>query len=163
MHSKILREMLFFNISSSLIPTFGGRKHWLLDMEDSTNYAWSNFLNEKSDLKNVIMSLIGNLKTKDNIQVWHLNSDNAGEKDDFKGACIHEGMGMEFEYTTPGTLQQNGQVHWKYATLFNWVHVMLKGGKFSSFLHNDLLVNTTNTATLLKNNLISPKSDLSLF
>ena len=37
--SKILGERLFFDISSPLTPTVGGKKHWLLVMEDSSDYA----------------------------------------------------------------------------------------------------------------------------
>ena len=37
--SKILGEKLFFDISSPLTPTFGGKKHWLLVIEDSSKYA----------------------------------------------------------------------------------------------------------------------------
>ena len=39
-HSKFLRERLFFDISSPSTPTFGGKKHWLLVMEGSSNYAF---------------------------------------------------------------------------------------------------------------------------
>ena len=37
--SKILGERLFFDSSSSLNAISGGKEHWLLVMEDSTNYA----------------------------------------------------------------------------------------------------------------------------
>ena len=43
-HFKIFRERLFFHISSLYPPTFGGKKHWLLVVEESTDFAWSNFL-----------------------------------------------------------------------------------------------------------------------
>ena len=39
--SKILGERLFFDISSPLSSTLGGKKHWLMVVEDSTNYAWN--------------------------------------------------------------------------------------------------------------------------
>ena len=41
--SKILAAKIYFDISSPLTPTFGDKKHLLLVVEDSTNYAWSNF------------------------------------------------------------------------------------------------------------------------
>ena len=40
---KILGENLFFDISFPSTPTFGGKKHWLLVIEDSTGYKWSFF------------------------------------------------------------------------------------------------------------------------
>ena len=38
-----------------------------------------------------------------------------------------DGVGMHFEYTVPGTPQQNGFVEWTVATMFNKVHAMLNG------------------------------------
>ena len=42
-HQIHCNEMLqmHFNISSPSTPTLDGKKHWLLVIEDSTNYAWS--------------------------------------------------------------------------------------------------------------------------
>ena len=45
--SKILGERLFLDIISPPSPTFWGKKHWLLVMKGSNNYAWSFFLKEK--------------------------------------------------------------------------------------------------------------------
>ena len=67
----------------------------------------------------MMMGLVKNLKSKYNIQVQYLCYDNTGENVDFEKACKQEGMGMEFEFTTPGTPQWNGQVKWKFTTLFN--------------------------------------------
>ena len=78
-----------------------GKKHWLLVIGDSTDHAWSYFIKEKLDLKNV-MSPIKNLKTKKNIQGQYLCCDNLRENVNFERACKQEGIGMEFEYTAPG-------------------------------------------------------------
>ena len=51
----------------------------------------------------------------------------------------------------------------RMATLFNQVHSMLNGRKFSAFLRNSLWVKATNTATLHENNLVTPNKDLSPF
>ena len=61
-HSKMLGERLFFDISFPSPPTFGGKKHWLLVIEDSSNYTWSIFLKEKSDLAFVMLGFINILK-----------------------------------------------------------------------------------------------------
>ena len=39
--SNILGGQPLFDISSLLNPTFEGKKHWLLVIEDSTDFAWS--------------------------------------------------------------------------------------------------------------------------
>ena len=53
--SKILGDRLFFNISSLSSSTFGGKEHWLLVMEDSSDYGWGFFLKEKSNLAVVVL------------------------------------------------------------------------------------------------------------
>ncbi len=62
------------------------------------------------------------------------NCNNAGENVSLQKAYKQEGLGMFFEYTTPGTPQQNGRVEQKFATLYNRVRAMLNGGKFTSSL-----------------------------
>ena len=47
-------ERLSFDISS---PSLGGEKHWILVVEDSTDFAWSYFY-KKIRIKNVMMSLV---------------------------------------------------------------------------------------------------------
>ena len=56
-------KVLGFNISSSLTTIFGGKKHWLLVIEDSSDYAWGYFLKDKSTLKNVMLGIVNDLKT----------------------------------------------------------------------------------------------------
>ena len=53
---KVLEEMLFFDISSH--STFCGKKHCLLVMDDSSDYVWSFFLKEKSNLEDIMLSLM---------------------------------------------------------------------------------------------------------
>ena len=42
----------------SIYSYLKGKKHWLLVDEDTANFVCSYFLNEKLELKNVMMSLI---------------------------------------------------------------------------------------------------------
>ena len=78
--------------------------------------------------------------------------------------CLQtEKDGFQFEYTTSGTLQQNGRVERKFSTLLNTMHGMLNGGKFSSFLRNSIWAKAANTVTLLENNILTPMRDLSLY
>ena len=67
--SQILGERLFFNISSPSTLTFGGKHHWLLVINNCSDYCWSLFLREKSDLAQTMLGLVNNLKIKLNLQV----------------------------------------------------------------------------------------------
>ena len=67
-------ERLFFNIIS---PSFGGKKHWLLVVDDSSYYTWRFFLKEKYNLVDIMIGIIKNLKNQYNLQVQNLCCDNA--------------------------------------------------------------------------------------
>ena len=72
-----------------------------------------------------------------NIKIQYLCCDKADENDDFERAFKEKGTEMEIKYTTTDTPHQNGCIEQKFATLFNWLNVML-GGKILSFLRNCL-------------------------
>ena len=50
----------------------------------------------------------------------------------FDRACKQEGVCAQFVHTKPGAKEQNSRVRPKFVTLFNRVHAMLNGRKFSS-------------------------------
>ena len=47
-YSTIKEGMLFLDISSPPTANMGGKKTWLLVVEDSTDYVWKYFLKEIS-------------------------------------------------------------------------------------------------------------------
>ena len=91
--SQILGERLFFNISSPATPTFGSKCHWLLVIDYYSDYCWSFFLSEKSDLTKKMLVLIKDLKTKYNLQVQQLWCDNVGENQPSNKHVIRKGWG----------------------------------------------------------------------
>ena len=56
-------------------------------------------MKEKSNLADIMIGLIKNLKNKYNLQVQYLHYNNAGENVAFKEACKQKGLGVDFEYT----------------------------------------------------------------
>ena len=110
-----------------------------------------------------ILGLVKNLKIKFNLQIQYLCWNNAGENQAFKKTCKEEGLGINFEYTAPGMPQQNGHIKCKFATLFNQVCTMLNGEKFTTYLQSSVWAEAANTATVLKNHLITPNRTLSPF
>ena len=94
-------------------------------------------------------ALIKELKEKYGVVVKTIRGDNSGENMKFEQLCKQEGMGITFEYTTPGTPQQNGRIERKFATLYGRVRAMLKevGGTFKK----KLWAEPANTATDLDN------------
>ena len=85
-------------------------KKWLLVIKGSTDYILSYFLKKKFELKDVMTSLIKNLKAPYSVNSWHICCHNARKNGTFEWLCKQEGMGVKFENMVPGTLQQNKQV-----------------------------------------------------
>ena len=95
-------------------------------------------------MKNVMLGLIENLKTKYGIQVRYARYDNSRENENFEQICKQEWMDILFEDTTPGTPQQKSHVEQKFATLFNRLCAMFNDRKFSFILQNILLAEINN-------------------
>ena len=89
-----------------MTPTYEEKKHWLLVVEDSSDYAWSYFLKVKLVLRNVMLGFIKEFKSKYGIQVKYAQCVNAGENEDFERACKQEGISIKVKYPTLGTPQQ---------------------------------------------------------
>ena len=63
----------------------------------------------KSDLSTIGFSVISELSIQ-GIKVQSIRCDNARENLKFEEECKNQGLKVKFEYTTPGTPQQNGKV-----------------------------------------------------
>jgi hypothetical protein len=60
--SQILGQRLYYDISSVIDSSYGGSKFWALIVDDYTDFCWSIFLKNKSDLKEKLFSLLTDLK-----------------------------------------------------------------------------------------------------
>jgi len=147
LRSKVPGERLFIDISSVKGKSYSGSKFWLLVVDDNSDMAWSWFLKQKSDLKDKLLPFVKQLKNKDKKTVKYIRCDNAGENKKFEEACANDGLGVQFEYTSPGTPQQNGRVERKFATLYGRVRAMLNGAKLTSVLRKGLWTECASTAT----------------
>ena len=85
-------------------------------------------MEEKSEFKDVMMSLLKELKG----YIW-FKCEVCLLQQAFELLCRQEDMGVYFEYTALGTLHQNWRVERKFYYLFKWLHAMLNNEKFSHF------------------------------
>ena len=92
---------------------------------------FSFFISEKSQLEEVLEPFFVDLKNTYGIIVKIVRCDNAGENRSFEKTCKSEGHGIKFEYTAPGTPQQNGRVERKFQTLYGRIRAMLAGSGFA--------------------------------
>ena len=126
-------ERFFLDISSPTQPSLGGKRHWLLVLDDKPDKAWSFFLKQKSDLKDVVLPFLKDITATYGYKIVNIRCDNAGENTALEKLCKQEGLGITFEYTAPGTPQQNGRLERKFATLYGRVRAMLKGLMLMNF------------------------------
>ena len=63
-------------------------------------------------------------------KIKHIRSDNAGENNILNKQCIEEEMGILFEYTAPGTPQQNSIVERDFPAMFGKVRAMMNAAGF---------------------------------
>jgi hypothetical protein len=71
--SKVPGERVYLDISSVRDVSFGGAKFWVLIVDDYTDYCWSLFQKEKSELKEKMIALLTDLmafeKYRDKYQI----------------------------------------------------------------------------------------------
>ena len=95
----------------------GGKKHWLLIVDDATDYKHSFFIKKKSDLVEIMIIWIKNLFIKYHIRIKKIRLGNRGENRMLHAKTNQQNLGIKFEFTAPGTPQQNSVVERKFPTL----------------------------------------------
>ena len=108
--SKNPGERMYLDISSMRKPSMGGRQHWVMLVDEATKYKKSFFLKKKNEQVEPIIDWIKALKARHKIQVKIIRCDNAGENKVLERESDKSELGIIFEYTAPGTPQQNGVV-----------------------------------------------------
>ena len=62
-----------------MYPSGGGKKHWLLIVDEVTDYTHSFFLKKKSDMIKIMLIWIKTLLKKYHIKIKKMRLDNSGE------------------------------------------------------------------------------------
>ena len=152
---------LALDISSPTTKSIGGSKHWLLVHDDCTAASFSFLLKTKDQLQAVMIPWLKTLEAAFSLHVTYIRCDNAGENLAFEKASKREGMGLKFEYTAPGTPQQNGRAERKFQTLYGRVRAMLIGSGIQQPLRNSFWAEAVNTATELDGILVAQGQKMS--
>lgn len=141
-------ERLFIDISSVNHASSGGKKYWVMVVDDHSRFKWSRFIRQKSDLSSEITPLVQELKSK-GFEIKFVRMDNAGENKTL-GKQLKR-MGIEIEYTAPDTPQMNGVVERGFAVCTAKGRAMMHDAGFNDNLKRTLWAECFNTATLLEN------------
>jgi hypothetical protein len=95
--------------------------------------------------------------------VKYIRCNYAGENGSHERECAKQGLGIQFEYTGPGTPQFNGRVERKFVTLYSKVCAMLNGAKLPTIKRKGLWTDAARTATDLENILVSTKKPIASY
>ena len=103
----------------------GGKRHWLIAVDDFSDCSHSFFLKRKSDQPIVITIWIKGLNNKYGIDVKRIRLDNSGENRSLQRECDKQNLGIISEFTAPGTPQQNSVAERKIPTLMGRARAMM--------------------------------------
>ena len=142
---------LFIDISSFKHDSMGGKRHWLIAVDKFSDCSHSFFLKRKSDQIIIIPTWIKGLKAKYGIDVKYIWLDNRGENRSLQKECEKQNLGIIFEFTAPGTPQQNSVVERKIPTLMGRSRAMMIEAGFSQQDKRKFWCEVISTATKLDN------------
>ena len=116
---------LFIDISSFKHESMGGKRHWLIVVDEFSDCSHSFFLKRKSDQIELLPTWMKELKAKYGIVIKYVRLDNSGENRVLQKACLKQNLGIIFEFTAPDTPQQNSVVERKIPTLMGRSRAMM--------------------------------------
>ena len=108
---------VFMDICSFKQVSRGGNRHWLIVVDEFSDYTHSFFLKRKSDQIQIILIWIRTLSKKHNIKIKRIRLDNSSENRSLQKVCDKANLGITFEFTAPGTPQQHSVVERRKPTL----------------------------------------------
>ena len=142
---------MFIDISSFKHESMGGKRHWLIVVDEFSDYSHSFFLRRKNDQIELFPDWIKELKAKYGIDIKYIRLDNSGENKGLKDKCEKQNLGIIFEFTAPGTPQQNSVVERKIPTLMGRSRAMMLTAGFSQQDKRKFWCEVISTATKLDN------------
>ena len=129
----------------------GGKRHWLIVVDEVSDCSHSFFLKRKSDQIELLPVWMKELKAKYGIDIKYIRVDNSGENRSLKNKCDKQNLGIIFEFTAPGTPQQNSVVARKIPTLMGRSRAMMLTAGFSQQDKRKFWCEVISTPTKLDN------------
>jgi hypothetical protein len=154
--STIPGERIFMDITSIKHVSLGGKKFWLVVVDDATSYTWSYFLAQKNHVAKTMLSFLNMLHSL-SIQTRYIRCDNAGENvslekqlKNYPHLCH-----IRFEYTPRDSPQYNGKVERRIAVLMGRVRSVLTAAGLPDSLRQRLWAEAASYVTAIENQLLS--------
>jgi hypothetical protein len=147
-------EMLHMDLFSPITYiSIGGNKYGLVIVDDYYRFTWVFFLQDKSEIQEVLKKFLKRVQNEFNAKVKKIRSDNGTE---FKNTQVEDFLdeeGIKHEFSAPYTPQQNGVIERKNRTLIEMVRTMLDKYKTSNWFWVEavnMACHTTNCLYLQK-------------
>ena len=147
---------VFIDISSFKQVSRGGNRHWLITVDEFSDCSHSFVLSKKSDQIRMIPMWMKALSRKYGIEIKRIRLDNSGEKRSLQKECDKQNLGVIFEFTAPGTPQQNSVVERRIPTLVGRARAMLIQAGINSKEKGEFWCEVISTATNLDNIMVRP-------
>ena len=142
---------MFIDISSFKHESMGGKRHWLIVVDEFSDCSHSFFLRKKSNQTVVIPTWIKGLNFKYGIVVKNIRLDNSGENKSPQKEHDRQKLGIIFRFTAPGTPQQNSVAERKIPTLMGRSRAVMIQAGFSQQDKRKFWCEVISTATKLDN------------
>ena len=142
---------LFIDIRSFKHESLGGKRNWLIVVDEFSDCSHSSFLKRKSDQIDLLPVWIKELKAKYGIDIKYIRLDNSRGNRNLQIECDKHNLGIIFEFTAPGTPQQNSVVERKIPTLMGRSRAMMLTAGFSQQEKRKFWCEVISTATKLDN------------
>ena len=148
---------VFMDICSFKQVSRGGNRHWIVVVDEFSDYTHSFFLKRKSDQTQIMLIWIRSMSKKHNIEIKRIRLDNSGENRSLQKECDKANMGITFEFTAPGTSQQNSMVERRISVLMGRARAMLIQAGIESKYKGEFWCEVISTATKLDNIMVRPE------
>ena len=148
---------VFIDISSFKHVSRGGNRHWLIVVDEFSDYTHSFFLNKKSDQIKILPMWIKGIAKKHRIEIKRIRLDNSGENKSLQKECDKQNLGIIFEFTAPGTPQHNSIAERRIPTLMGRARAMLIQAGLEPKYKEEFWCEVISTATKLDNIMVRPE------
>jgi transposase InsO family protein len=105
--------------------SIGGSKYYLVIVDDHSRFTWVFFLQEKSQTQDTLKGFLRRAQNEFGLRIKKIRSDNGTEFKNSQIECFLEDEGINHEFSSPYTPEQNGVVERKNRTLLDMARTML--------------------------------------
>lgn len=106
--------------------TFGGKKYFLLIVDDCTRYMWVVLIKSKDEALGAVKKIKASVETELKLTVRALRTDRGGEFTSREFVQFCEDLGIKHHLTAPYSPQQNGVVERRNQTVVGMARSLLK-------------------------------------